>query len=535
MSDEGRLIAGRYRLYQQIGSGAMGVVWRAVDERLQRTVAVKQLLLQAGQTDAETEEARERSMREGRIAARLQHQNAIAIFDVAEDEGQPVLVMEYLPSESLASMISERGVLPPLEVARIGAQVAGALSAAHMAGIVHRDLKPGNILLGDNGQAKITDFGISRAIGDVAVTQSGILAGTPAYLSPEVALGRDPAPASDVFSLGSTLYAAIEGHPPFGVDENAISLLHRVSRGQVEPPRQGGPMTVALMQLLRPDPVERPTMAQAQVILQAVAEGRPIPNSTGGRQSTPAPAPAPPAAPGPAVSAAHGAPASQGSGGTRLDQTSGGNPPVQLGDSASADSTGSTKARQRIVWVVAVAAAILIGVLVANAFGSVGANRSSAQQPSLPAAAPTTVAPAPTSAPEPPATTGPRTTAPPSSSAAPSSTESSAPTRSSTKKVPGKKLEAAVKKYFSLVPDKLDKSWAMLGPEMQQMGKDEYEDWWNSVKDVKIVEKPKALGNKVLVTLRYKMDEEEKTTTEKHLLGMIVENGKPLINSDNRL
>ena len=231
MSAEGRLITGRYRLEKRIGSGAMGTVWRAVDERLHRTVAVKQLLLQPGYTDEETEEARQRAMREGRIAARLQHQNAIVVFDVAEDEGQPVLVMESLPSQSLASVLTEQGVLPPQTVARIGAQVAGALAAAHMAGIVHRDLKPGNILLGDNGIAKITDFGISRAIGDVSVTKSGILAGTPAYLSPEVALGRDPAPASDVFSLGSTLYAAVEGEPPFGTDENAISLLHRVARG----------------------------------------------------------------------------------------------------------------------------------------------------------------------------------------------------------------------------------------------------------------------------------------------------------------
>src|SRR5690606_8375901 len=110
--------------------------------------------------------------------------------------GQPVLVMEYLPSRSLASVIDEQGTLPPLQVARIGVQVASALAAAHMAGIVHRDLKPGNVLLGENDIAKITDFGISRAIGDVAVTKSGILAGTPAYLAPEVALGRDPAPAS---------------------------------------------------------------------------------------------------------------------------------------------------------------------------------------------------------------------------------------------------------------------------------------------------------------------------------------------------
>src|SRR5919198_210300 len=177
-------------------------------------------------------------MREGRIAARLQHQHAISVYDVAEDEGQPVLVMEYLPSTSLAAMMSEHGPLPPREVARVGAQVASALGAAHAAGVVHRDIKPGNILLGDDGTVKITDFGISRATDDVTVTKTGLIAGTPAYLAPEVAVGRDPAPPSDVFSLGSTLYAAVEGEPPFGLSENTLGLLHRVAAGRIVPPQQ---------------------------------------------------------------------------------------------------------------------------------------------------------------------------------------------------------------------------------------------------------------------------------------------------------
>jgi serine/threonine protein kinase len=291
VSDEGRLVAGRYRVQRRIGSGAMGVVWECVDEVLHRTVAVKQLLVSPGLDPREAEEARQRAMREGRIAARLQHQHAISVYDVAEDEGQPVLVMEYLPSTSLAAMMSEHGPLPPREVARIGAQVAAALGAAHAAGVVHRDIKPGNILLGDNGTVKITDFGISRAQGDVQVTKTGMLAGTPAYLSPDVAMGYEPIPASDVFSLGATLYAAIEGHPPFGLNENTLALLHAVAAGRVEPPQRSGPMTRPLLAMLQSRVEDRPTMAQVRDMLEAVADGRPV-------TSVPAmPTPIPPAFP----------------------------------------------------------------------------------------------------------------------------------------------------------------------------------------------------------------------------------------------
>ncbi|GGI78493.1 hypothetical protein GCM10011581_14540 [Saccharopolyspora subtropica] len=491
-------------MQEQIGSGAMGVVWRAVDERLHRTVAVKQLLLQPGYTPEETEEARQRSMREGRIAARLQHQNAIVVFDVAEDEGQPVLVMEYLPSRSLASVIDEQGVLPPMQVARIGVQVAAALAAAHMAGIVHRDLKPGNILLGDNGIAKITDFGISRAIGDVAVTKSGILAGTPAYLAPEVALGRDPAPASDVFSLGSTLYAAIEGEPPFGVDENAISLLHRVARGQFEPPRQAGPMTPALMQLLRPDPVDRPTMAQARDLLQAVIDGRPIPNASpsAGWQRPPAPqAPRTPAA------------------ATRLGGPSMSNPPTRVGAAAPAVEPQRRNYRQVALWMVAIVVAVLVGVLAANAFGD-GAPQG--QAPDTPA-------------PDPATPTAPATT---SLSSRPSSRPSNPPTShpptsSKAKQPTSDEVVSVVQRYYSLVPDKLEQAWKLLGPNLKAQGKERYERFWKTIDDVEIIGEPVMMGSNVIVVLRFSRDDDE--ITERHVLGMVTTtDGQPLINTDRR-
>nr|WP_228046608.1 serine/threonine-protein kinase [Saccharopolyspora sp. HNM0983] len=498
-------------MQQQIGSGAMGVVWRAVDERLHRTVAVKQLLLQPGYTPEETEEARQRTLREGRIAARLQHQNAIVVFDTAEDEGHPVLVMEYLPSKSLASVISEQGLLNPMQVAQIGVQVAGALATAHMAGIVHRDLKPGNILLGDDGTAKITDFGISRAIGDVAVTKSGILAGTPAYLAPEVALGRDPAPASDVFSLGSTLYAAIEGEPPFGVDDNAISLLHRVARGEVEQPRQAGPMAPALMQMLRADPVERPTMAQTRDLLQAVVDGRPIPTaSPNARWQYPA------AAQQPQQQATR-------VGGPAATPPPHAGPPTRVGTgSAASGSRGSSRGKHILLWALAIIAAVLVGVLAANAFGQ---DTSQSQQSPPPAQQQERPAP-------PPATTAPATTSSAATSSAAPTTSSAPPTSSATPAQPSEQdLVAVVQQYYQLVPGDTDDAWQLLGPDLQAQGEDSYEQFWDSVDDVQIVDGPAASGGNVVVTLQFTKDGQQ--SNERHVLGMVVdESGQPLINTD---
>lgn len=269
---EDRLVAGRYRLVRQLGRGGMGVVWQAHDERLDRTVAVKQLLLPAGLTGPEADEVKRLTVREGRIAARLQHPNLIMVYDVAEDGGQPYLIMEYLPSRSLSDVLADRGPLSPGEAARIGAQAAAALAAAHAAGVVHRDVKPGNVLLGDDGSVKITDFGISRAVEDVTTTATGMIAGTPAYLCPEVAKGQRATYSSDVFSLGSTLYAAVEGTPPFGTAENSMALLYRVASSQINPPRRSGPLTEVLVHMLRQDPQQRPTMAQATESLAAVAD-----------------------------------------------------------------------------------------------------------------------------------------------------------------------------------------------------------------------------------------------------------------------
>ena len=272
------LIAGRYRLVTRIGTGSMGIVWSARDELLDRTVAVKQLLPTAGLSEIAARQGTERAMREARITARLHHPHAVTVHDVVEHDGQPCLVMEYVPSRSLSKVLNER-MPTPQEVARIGAQVAEALAAAHEVGIVHRDVKPDNVLLTEDGVAKITDFGISRAVGDGSLTAPGIVVGTPAYLAPEVAGGATAGFASDVFSLGATLYQAIEGEPPFGFDqqENTIGLLLRVAEGLVPPPTQAGPLRDVLLWLLMREPEQRPSMAKAAEALAAVAAGRPAP------------------------------------------------------------------------------------------------------------------------------------------------------------------------------------------------------------------------------------------------------------------
>lgn len=270
------LVAGRYRLRSKIGGGGMGAVWLAHDTLLDREVAVKQVLSVAGMTEDSAAQMRQRAMREGRIAARLSHRNAIAMHDVALESGEPWLVMEYLPSRSIAEILHQTGTLPVDQVAQIGAQIADAMTEAHTAGILHRDIKPGNILIAEGrnaGLVKLTDFGISRSKDDVQLTQTGVITGTPAYFAPEVARGEEPTDASDVYSLGSTLYTCTEGQPPFGIDENSLVLLHRVARGEIIPPQRSGALEGALLSMLEPSPTRRPTMAEIRDRLAEVAAG----------------------------------------------------------------------------------------------------------------------------------------------------------------------------------------------------------------------------------------------------------------------
>ncbi|SDP18815.1 Serine/threonine protein kinase [Nakamurella panacisegetis] len=261
MTVPGDVLAGRYRLIRPVATGGMGSVWEAWDELLQRRVAIKELLPQPGVSRDDVAMARSRVIREARITARLHHPHAVTLYDVIDHRGQPCLVLQYVPSRTLNSILAERGLLPIDFVTTVGAEVAAALAAAHQVGITHRDVKPSNILVTASGAALITDFGISHAAGDVSLTSTGMVTGTPAFLAPEVARGAPSGFPADVFSLGATLYAALEGTPPFGSDQNAMAILHKVASGQIIPPRRSGELTSLLVRMMAADPGARPGMA----------------------------------------------------------------------------------------------------------------------------------------------------------------------------------------------------------------------------------------------------------------------------------
>ena len=273
MSTPPTFIADRYRLVKMLGAGGMGVVWQAWDERLHRPVALKMLRTQAELSDSEREVATSRAMREARITAGLHHPHAVTVFDVVEHEGRPCIVMQLIESTPLSDLLREHGTLTARETARIGAEVGSALAAAHAMRIVHRDVKPGNILITGDGSAMISDFGISQALGDATITATGMIHGTPAYLSPEVARGQSASFASDVFALGSTMYTMLEGAPPFGVDDNAIAMLHKVARGTYPAPRHAGALAPLLREMLSANPKRRPGMESIAARLSAMRDG----------------------------------------------------------------------------------------------------------------------------------------------------------------------------------------------------------------------------------------------------------------------
>jgi serine/threonine protein kinase/WD40 repeat protein len=269
------LISGRYRLVKVLGAGGMGQVWLGQDELIGREVAIKELLLPPDITDEQRHMLTQRAMREARAAGRLNHPGIITVHDVIEHDGAPLIVMEFVRGRSLADAIKADGALPVERVAAIAWAMFAALRVAHGAGIVHRDLKPGNVLL-DGDRVVITDFGIASLAGDSQLTRSGMIMGTPTYMAPEQAEHERASTASDLWSVGTTLYAAVEGRPPFE-GESVMAVLAAVLTRDPHPPQRAGRLTPLLYALLRKDPNQRPTLDQAEQLLASAAEGGPGP------------------------------------------------------------------------------------------------------------------------------------------------------------------------------------------------------------------------------------------------------------------
>src|SRR5262245_549388 len=272
MPESGFVVANRYRLVRQIGSGGMGSVWLARDDMLHRDVAIKEVILPTGLSDAERKDLIEGTLREARAAGRLSHPNVVQLYDVVMFDERPWIVMEYVPSRSLYQVIRQDGPLPPRRVAEIGLLILAALKAAHAARVWHRDVKPGNVLLATDGRVVLTDFGLATFEGDGGVTRSGLILGSAQYIAPERARDGVSGPETDMWSLGATLYAAVEGRSPYA-RESAVATLTALATQPPDTPRRAGPLRAVLLGLLRKNPRHRLTASQAEKLLRAVANG----------------------------------------------------------------------------------------------------------------------------------------------------------------------------------------------------------------------------------------------------------------------
>jgi eukaryotic-like serine/threonine-protein kinase len=511
------LIGGRYRVRAAIGQGGMGTVWLCRDERLHRDVAVKQVGLLPGESVTDSA----RALREARSSAALSHRNVVTVYDVVEEDGHIWMVMEHVPGRSLAQLVKADGPLAPERVAAIGADVAAGLASAHALGITHRDVKPGNILVRDDGVAKISDFGIARTAGDPALTQTGLFMGTPAYFSPELARGAEPQPAADVWALGASLYAAVEGRAPYEQTGNAMAVISRIANEPPAPPRRAGFLEPALRRMLDRDPGSRWSMADAAHTLRRLADEhdertRPTPTAAlgaaaGAAAEAPAEATAEVAAE--ARSAATAAPAPAG----RSDA-----------DQQPRRRRGVLLPLLGIVAVLLVAAVVFAAVnqpdqngpeRVAGGAPSSGADRTPAGSPS--ASSPTPSASA-------------------SSTTSPEGSEAAEPSQDASPVAPpgngATSPAAVVRQYYDVVPGDLDTGWSMLGPGLRAIGQDRYDRFWNSIESVQTSRFTTGPGgDSVDVTLRFTR-KDGTVSVERHRLDLIRDDdGGYLINDDTNL
>ena len=477
------LIGGRYRVMSAIGRGGMGTVWLCRDEVLHRDVAVKGVGLLPGESVTDSA----RALREARSSAALSHRNVVTVFDVVEESGRIWLVMEHVPGRSLSQIIQQDGPLDPAMVADIGAEVAAGIAATHAAGTTHRDIKPGNILIRDDGAALISDFGIARNAADPALTESGLLTGTPSYFAPELARGAEPGPATDVWALGATLYAAVEGHPPFEQQANPVAVLHEIASTQPAPPQRADYLEPALARMMDPDPTSRWSMGDAAQVLRRIADEHSqdrtlestLPSSVRPEPAPPNPNPNPKPKPKPS--------------------------PKPAPTPVSSRPPARQRARPRTRTLVAGALVVLVVGLVL-ALAPRGADRPEAGSGSGSSTAGTSKK---------------------------KSSDSSEGTSTSTSTSAAAEKEAFVRDYYEAAPGGSDEAWEMLGPGEQAQGRESYDRFWRTIRsvDVRSVEAG-GDGNTVDVTLTYRSTDGSVSTEHKRE-GLIEDgDGGYLLDSD---
>ena len=279
------LVAERYALREQIGKGGMGVVWRADDTLLKREVAVKEIRFPVELQAEEGQKVGARVLREARAAAQLNHSGAVSVYDVLQGENKAFIVMELVEAPTLDDIVKTDGPIDETRAAAVALELLDTLEAAHAQGIVHRDVKPANVMVASSGAVKLADFGIASVRDDPRLTASGMILGSPAYMAPEQANGSPGTPATDLWSLGATLFAAVEGHAPFE-KANAIATLGAVLNDEVvfERAREIRPV---IDKLLAKDPADRLTLPEARAAFARIADGDPAAAPTEVAAATP--------------------------------------------------------------------------------------------------------------------------------------------------------------------------------------------------------------------------------------------------------
>jgi serine/threonine protein kinase len=516
------LIGGRYRVLAPIGQGGMGTVWLCRDETLHREVAVKQVGLLPGESVTDSA----RALREARSSAALSHRNVVTVFDVVEDGASVWLVMEHVPSRSLQDLVRLEGPLPPEQVAEIGAQVADGLAAAHAAGTVHRDVKPGNVLVREDGTAKISDFGIARRVGDQTLTQSGFVTGTPSYFSPELARGAAPSAAGDVWALGATLYAAVEGHSPYQAQRNPVAVLHEIASSQPPRPSRADFLEPVLLRMMDREPESRWSMADAAHALRRLADQHAADGTRTNTVGMPVPAPAPPAH----TSAAAAVSATRTSRPGTTGRSSGGRPQRR---------PERRRGRRRGPWaVLLVVAALLVAAAVGYAVlrddtgGSGGTGTAGGSARGSTGAGPSTSA----GSPDPSSTPSSSPSSTPSSS--PSSTPSSSSSSSSTGSVTSgtaASQEAFLRSYYAAAPGGTDRAWSMLGPGEKAQGRARYDAFWQRIRSVDVTGVSPLDENSLEVRMTYHETNGEKSSERQRVDLIRSSDGGYLINNDDVL